>query len=84
MESLMLQFADAYSSIKFICLTCCCFEGRPNVAAIEINNHEAAYISGVVAAMQEEVDTLAYVGSVYSPASFRNVNAFALGASDPT
>mmetsp|Transcript_57727 Transcript_57727/g.137381 ORF Transcript_57727/g.137381 Transcript_57727/m.137381 type:complete len:1425 (+) Transcript_57727:75-4349(+) len=79
LQGIMLEYADVHPELKFICLTCHGVE-RPNLATIEIMTHQPSYISGIVAALQDGVERLAYVGSNYVPGSLRNLNAFALGA----
>jgi len=83
LQSLAVHYANLYPYLRFLCLTCRfpSIDLQPeNMAVIDISIHQASYIAGVIAAMQPGVQRVGYVGANYVPASFKNVNAFALGA----
>eukprot|EP00971_Amphidinium_carterae_P080210 1587269-Amphidinium_carterae.1 len=73
LQSLATEYALNYPHLRFICLTCGFHGDQPaNLASVDILIHEASYIAGVVAALQENVSKIGYVGSVYSPSSFKH------------
>ena len=53
---------------------------RFNIAIVDIMIHQAGYIAGFVAASQEGVKRIGYVGSNYVSFAYKNENSFALGA----
>jgi len=83
MQNLAVDHAIANPNIRFVCLTCQFVnpdDEPPNLAAVEALIYEPGFIGGIIAATQEGVQKIGYVGSDYLPAAFRNINAFALGA----
>mmetsp|Transcript_17672 Transcript_17672/g.40956 ORF Transcript_17672/g.40956 Transcript_17672/m.40956 type:complete len:1433 (+) Transcript_17672:77-4375(+) len=82
MQSLAVDYALLTPSIRFICMGCWfenATEQPENLAVVDVLIHQASYIAGLVAASQRGITSIGYVASEYTPTSFRNVNAFALG-----
>lgn len=81
LDSICRELSYEYSDVLFFCLNGV-LDGGENYFHYSSKTYEAFYLAGVAAAVETETNRIAFISEdkINSPATFANVNAYALGA----